>query len=315
MSMILDALKRSRDGQQSSGGVPTVEAEHYTPPAAVSRNPRRALVLLSIPLLLLAAGGSGYWLSQKPSAYDATPAVDPVPERSLNAVAVQPVETGSQQSNPAPPPPTVVATTDTYTPSAPDNAAVAALYNGAQENKVDDNLFEDTEAGSDAANPVGGSRAAIVTADDQVAGVPPAEAEDGASAAPVTDDNRSELPADSVGFAEDSAAPEPEQSMDIADLLEKAQRELGKSALEPHPAPMLEDLSQQTKNAIPSIMYQRHDWSGLGSTSSVILNGTALNEGQRVGAITVREILSDSVILAWRETEFRLRALNSWVNL
>jgi hypothetical protein len=106
-----------------------------------------------------------------------------------------------------------------------------------------------------------------------------------------------------------------EQPLDVAALLEKAQRELGQNALEPHPAPMLEDLSQQKKNAIPSIMYLQHDWSGMGSTSSVVLNGTTLSEGQRAGAIAVQEILSDSVILKWRDTEFRLRALNSWVNL
>ncbi len=112
-----------------------------------------------------------------------------------------------------------------------------------------------------------------------------------------------------------SQADAEEQPLDVAELLERAQRELGQSTLEPHPAPLLEDLSQQKKNAIPSIMYLQHDWSGMGSTSSVVLNGTTLSEGQRAGAIAVQEILSDSVILKWRDTEFRLRALNSWVNL
>jgi hypothetical protein len=34
-----------------------------------------------------------------------------------------------------------------------------------------------------------------------------------------------------------------------------------------------------------------------------------------VGAFTVIDILSDSVVLKWRETQFRVRARNSWINM
>ena len=45
------------------------------------------------------------------------------------------------------------------------------------------------------------------------------------------------------------------------------------------------------------------------------LNQRRLREGERVGAIEVIEILSDSVILKINGVVFRLRALNTWVNL
>ncbi|MEY2908313.1 MAG: hypothetical protein RLZZ602_836, partial [Pseudomonadota bacterium] len=37
--------------------------------------------------------------------------------------------------------------------------------------------------------------------------------------------------------------------------------------------------------------------------------------GQQSKGFTVKEILEDSVIVTWGGTEFRLRALNSWINL
>ena len=102
--------------------------------------------------------------------------------------------------------------------------------------------------------------------------------------------------------------------LDIAAVVKRVQAELGKPALVSHATPLLENLSQQTKNAIPSVMYTVHDWQPAGR-SRVTLNGSALSEGQQLNGFKVDEILTDSVILSYRGTEFRLRALNSWVNL
>ena len=61
------------------------------------------------------------------------------------------------------------------------------------------------------------------------------------------------------------------------------------------------------------MIYSVHDWAG--ENSRVVLNGEAMQAGDRRGGFTVLEILADSVVLSWGGTEFRLRALNSWVNL
>jgi len=104
-----------------------------------------------------------------------------------------------------------------------------------------------------------------------------------------------------------------ETEIDIEAMLRRAQKALGEEPLSEHPSPLLEILSQQQKDNIPTIVYSQHDWNA--DESSVVLNGERLSAGQRVGSIRVVEILSDSVVLRWQDIEFRLRALNSWINL
>ena len=102
--------------------------------------------------------------------------------------------------------------------------------------------------------------------------------------------------------------------IDFADILAAAQEELGVKPLVESSEPLLETLSQQIKDDIPSLIYSEHRYDPTGR-SSVTLNGKTVKERQRVGAFTVIEILPDSVVLRWRETQFRVRARNSWVNM
>lgn len=103
-------------------------------------------------------------------------------------------------------------------------------------------------------------------------------------------------------------------AVDFAEILAQAQKELGVQPLVESSDPLLETLSQQTKDQIPSLIYSGHNYSANGR-SDVVLNGQSLTERQRVGPFTVVEILPDSVILRWRETQFRVRARNSWINM
>jgi hypothetical protein len=104
-----------------------------------------------------------------------------------------------------------------------------------------------------------------------------------------------------------------EQTIDIEAVLKRAERALGEKMLVDHPVPLLENLSQQQKDRIPSILYSQHDWQA--EQPAVVLNGQRVQAGQRVDGLVVTEILPDSVVLRWRETDFRLRSLNSWINL
>jgi hypothetical protein len=106
-----------------------------------------------------------------------------------------------------------------------------------------------------------------------------------------------------------------EETVDIEKLVEQAQAELRDASLDEHPVPLLSSLSQQTKDGIPTLMYQRHDYSGDPARSSVVINGKTLRAGASAGGIKVEEILPDSVVLEVKGVRFRLRALNSWVNL
>ena len=106
-----------------------------------------------------------------------------------------------------------------------------------------------------------------------------------------------------------------EQPVDIEQLLTAAQDELENARLAEHPAPFITALSQQTKDAIPTLMYQAHDYTGNRADSYVLINGKKLKVGGSTGGVRVDEILPDSVVLSFKGTQFRLRALNSWVNL
>lgn len=106
-----------------------------------------------------------------------------------------------------------------------------------------------------------------------------------------------------------------EDPVDIERMLMRAREELKEARLVDHPAPFLSTLSQQTKDDIPTILYQRHDYSVQEGQSSVVLNGASLKVGGQTRGVEVQEILPESVILNFGGVVFRLRALNSWVNL
>lgn len=115
--------------------------------------------------------------------------------------------------------------------------------------------------------------------------------------------------------AEPVAQPAMEQPIDLEAVLARTQQELEDSRLAEHPAPFLSALSQQTKNDIPSLMYSRHDYSANGQ-SSIVVNGKTVRAGGNVASgVKLDEILPDSIVLNHQGTQFRLRALNSWVNL
>jgi len=111
-----------------------------------------------------------------------------------------------------------------------------------------------------------------------------------------------------------SSAPSIAPPIDLVAAIKRAAREVGEPNLVPHPTVLLENLSQQQKDQIPTIVYTEHVYAE-GAAPSVELNGQRLRPGQRFGAITVEDILVDSVILRVNGVSFRLRALNTWVNL
>jgi general secretion pathway protein B len=107
-----------------------------------------------------------------------------------------------------------------------------------------------------------------------------------------------------------------QEILDIEALARAAEVELAVSDVAPHPVPLIAELPQSAKDKIPTIFFRKHDWSSLPSQSHVQLNGEMYREGETVAAgLTLLEILSDSIVLDYHGKKFRLRALNSWVNL
>jgi general secretion pathway protein B len=102
--------------------------------------------------------------------------------------------------------------------------------------------------------------------------------------------------------------------IDLEKAIAEAARAVGEHSLVPHAATMIENLSQQQKDDIPTLIYSVHDYQTDGS-AAVELNGQRLKVGQRAGQVMVRDILIDSVILENSGVTFRLTALNSWINM
>ena len=102
--------------------------------------------------------------------------------------------------------------------------------------------------------------------------------------------------------------------IDLEKAIAEAARAVGEQSLVPHAATMIENLSQQQKNDIPTLIYSAHDFE-TDSSAAVEINGQRVKVGQRAGQVLVRDILIDSVILENSGVTFRLTALNSWINM
>lgn len=76
------------------------------------------------------------------------------------------------------------------------------------------------------------------------------------------------------------------------------------------------ELPWNTKQQIPTISYQRHNFLA-GGISSVVINGQTLGEGNIAPSsqLIVQEIFEDGIILKRGNVIFKLRALNGWINM
>jgi general secretion pathway protein B len=315
MSLILDALNRSRR-EQDAGDVPTVDSVHYAT-ASQGVSPLWWLVgaltlALVITLLIL------LWPSE-----DKTDTLD------LNAGNADSPATGAAQSDlnafeqPAKPSGNAVARQSAQPNTINDAASaeangseVAALYDERREEVTLTTTQPErvTEASSSVGQktPAAGVGASeeqstgLITAQTARENDKTSNAEGSVSAADAASDGKTQ--------SERSASKTEETPIDVEEVLRRAQRQFGEPLLEPHPVPLLGTLSQQAKDRIPTLIYSAHNFASDGN-STVTLNNKELKVGQRTDGFTVKEILQDSVVLSWGGTEFRLRALNSWINL
>ena len=340
MSMILEAMKRSKEGEARSSDVPTVDTVHYVPEPDPRFSQRQiaafvGVVLIAVgvllyvslspdptsPLLAQTSEMSGTTVSgtredsRGTLEPNATPAVaSSGTSSSRSSVAVPPAmtEISVAQTNVKPMP-----EKQSYSdsegsassnfarrmepPKAPASAdELKAIYQALNEEA---SQMADPEAGS----PASRNREGSLSVRNGAAGVDERAPNplSGAGAPSVRDDN---TPARAT-VQQNEAPP-----VDFADILAAARNELGVKPLVESSEPLLETLSQQIKDEIPSLIYSEHRYDPVG-TSWVTLNGKVLKERQRVGAFTVIEILPDSAVLRWRETQFRVRARNSWINM
>ena len=313
MSMILDAIKRSKEAPAGSGSIPSLDTEHYAAPDSQFWQKGWVVFLALLLGVVLVVGSTVFFLAET----NESPAVSSESDATLKTAAE-----GQKAGTSTTPPredrgesgvsqlPAIV---EGVSVSSGQTKSVMARGQSANETRP---IVIETDLPSTAVNrPSPQELSSLYAAMNEEAAV---SRESGAGVevgakTPVTTLG-AEANATSAKASEKSEETEETAAVDFADILAEAQRELGVQPLVDSAEPLLETLSQQTKDLIPSLIYSEHNYSPKGR-SEVVLNGQSLTERQRVGPFTVVEILPDSVILRWRETQFRVRARNSWINM
>ena len=292
MSLILDALRRSEGGETRSVSIASAEPEALGQP----RRGRAVLIVLCCLLLGVSAG----WLIRGAGERAQSPTEIAVASQAT------PVSEGDSK-------PSILASANTIsepTQIAGERRAIASDAIPVAAPEADSGVLATAvaagpETETDAKQP------SVMSLNSQMW----ADADADLQADPASEARE---PAEGVATSKPDVGAEPSPSIappiDLAAAIEKAAREVGEPSLVPHPAVLLENLSQQQKDQVPTIVYTAHDFA-TEDRSSVTLNQRRLREGERVGSIEVIEILPDSVILKINGVMFRLRALNTWVNL
>jgi hypothetical protein len=305
MSLILDALNRSR---QDSDAVPGLATQHYVdaengggssksrqilPWLALGaalvviiallfeRDPQLVPVEVSLPVPAAPSGARAAVVaaSATQAQHAASVAVDPKPALAKStpetAVAEPPAQVQAASS-------AVITTADAVVATVPEKTAVQRLYEQRE----------------------------------QQATARPEQTRAAASKSALADNTAALAESADIAPAEKAPAQRKQEPIDIEKAVLQAREDLKDERLDEHPAPFIAELSQQAKNDIPTIYYQRHDYSGDSARSSVMLNSKSVKVGGNVApGVKLDEILPDSVVLDYRGTQFRLRALNSWINL
>ena len=281
MSLILDALRQSK---QQVGPVTQHDAPAAVPGAQTAQRPFVVLALLAG--MTFGAGAVAVWQWGAPEMQLSTPSTaEPLP--------------GAQRSSAA----ELSVATESFDTSASSTRPLGSATEGAQQLRAEPQPKRDVSAG--------------VT--EQVASLHQQMWSDAAAAgeatpAATTTQSGVEAETSVLSNQQDQPVQSIAPPVDLAKAMENAAREIGESALSPHPSPLLENLSQQQKDQIPMIVYSEHNFAPQG-LASVMLNGKRLQSGQRADTVEVIDILKDSVILRVDGIEFRLKALNTWVNL
>ena len=300
MSLILDALKRS---EQTDSTIPYAPADAHQSAGASRLRPVVAALLLGA----LLGVGVAMWFSRVLPDDAASPraVASPLGPMDSNQPGSPAADDQAKRLNRSSTEPVLSARTESRLLTDPSMRGMAAAPSEASfsSSLVDAGPTATARAVAELnAQMWSDSESADVEAPDRAP-----ETGGGESKAPQLPDTRN---ASSEVAALGTIAP----PINLEAAIAEAANAVGERSLVPHAATMIENLSQQQKDDIPTLIYSAHEFQTDGS-AAVELNGQRLKVGQRAGPVMIKEILIDSVILEISGVVFRLAALNSWVNM
>ena len=300
MSLILDALKRS---EQTDSTIPYAPADAHQSAGASRLRPVVAALLLGA----LLGVGVAMWFSRVLPDDAASPraVASPLGPMDSNQPGSPAADDQAKRLNRSSTEPVLSARTESLLVTDPSMRGMAAPPSEASSPSrlVDAGPTETARAVAELnAQMWSDSESADVEAPDRAP-----ETGGGESKAPQLPDTRN---ASNEVAALGTIAP----PINLEAAIAEAANAVGERSLVPHAATMIENLSQQQKDDIPTLIYSAHEFQTDGS-AAVELNGQRLKVGQRAGPVMIKDILVDSVILENSGVTFRLTALNSWINM
>ena len=308
MSLILDALKRS---EQTDSTISHVPNDAHQSAGVMRLRPLVAALLLGA----LLGVGVATWFSRVSADDAASPSLSasPLGPMDSNQPGSPAADDQPKRLNRSSTEPVLSARAESRLVTDPSMRGMAAASSGAlsPSRLVDAGPTETTRAVVELnAQMWSDSESADVEAPDRASVVAP----DGAPETGGGEPEAPQLPEtrNSPGEVANLGTIAPPINLEKA--IAEAANAVGERSLVPHAATMIENLSQQQKDDIPTLIYSAHEFKTDGS-AAVELNGQRLTVGQRAGPVMVKDILVDSVILEKSGVTFRLTALNSWINM
>ena len=283
MSLILDALNRADNERKNQDAVPGLNTVHVSPAIVVNEKPaQKQSLYAAITIAVVAMAGSIYWLSSKPG------------DKNGEVVAKSEVKAVNQAA------PNVGSKTDE------SDESTSAAQNEVAEVQSAPSLAKEQAGESIIANkPAPIVEQLYVT---QTAQPAPADAQVNelyAAGEPTESESvKDPFPAQAAYPTRITGAP-------IARMEAPARTFASITNVQD-----FNELPWNTKQQIPTISYQRHNFLA-GGISSVVINGQTLGEGNIAASsqLIVQEIFEDGVILKKGNVIFKLRALNGWINM
>ncbi len=302
MSLILDALNRADNERKNQDAVPGLNTVHVAPTIAAADKPASKVPLYSaIALAVCALVGSIAWFSAKPE-----------PVSSGTTTSIKNTHQSSHQAS-------------SIAPQADEQEAMLP------------NVATGSASGEEPSEPA--SLAKQKSVESIITPRPAAVVEqlyiEPTSQSAPADAKVNELyAAGEAGESESisepfSSEPVPSEPFPVepayASQPDRITRPLNSRVTEPGPArtfasiTAIQDFNElpwNTKQQIPTISYQRHNFLA-GGVSSVVINGQTLGEGNIAASsqLIVQEIFEDGVVLKKGNVVFKLRALNGWINM
>ncbi len=286
MSLILDALNRADNERKNQDTVPGLNTMHPAPAMVLEDKPENKQKLyIAISLSVVALVACVYWFIAKPK----TTQVNKMPTAVVSVESIS--ENGAVKSSPQAE--TVNVESNTLSdPKSPSLAEVRSPESviAPKPTAVVEQLYAAPETKPASADPQVNQLYA---------------AEEPAGSESIEDP-----------FAQPAVAAQPSLITDTTSMRGAAEAPPARTFASLTNVQDFNELPWNTKQQIPTISYQRHNFLA-GGVSTVVINGQTLGVGNIAASsqLVVQEIFEDGVVLKRGNVVFKLRALNGWINM